>query len=170
MIKKEGRPRMQAILLCSLDSFVAALGIGLIDCSKATRRKVILAFTVCDLLATLTGASMRPASVHNHYDGFASFIFPLILAAIALAVLANGRKLPTRLIWIPMLLSLDNFLAGLLGGSTHGPESAVIAGLFSGLLAWSGFVMARAAGSFFLYRVGLATSAGLTIIAFVFLR
>ena len=160
---------MQAILLCSLDSFVAALGIGLIDCSKDTRRNVILAFAVCDLLATLVGASMRPISVHIQYDGLASFIVPLILAGVALAVLTNRRKFPTRLMWIPVLLSLDNFFAGLLGRSTHGPESAVIAGLLSGLLAWSGFVMARAAGSFCLYRVGLATSAGITIIAFVFL-
>jgi putative Mn2+ efflux pump MntP len=160
---------MQAIFLCSLDSFVAALGIGLIDCSKTTRRKVILAFAVCDLLATLAGASLRRASVHIHYDGLASFLVPFILSGVALAVLAYGRKLPTRLMWIPVLLSLDNFVAGLWDGSAHGPESAVIAGLFSGLLAWSGFVMARVAGSFFLYRVALATSAGLTIIAFVFL-
>lgn len=158
---------MQANFLCSLDSFVAALGIGLI--SKTTRRKVILAFAVCDLLATLAGASLRRASVHIHYDSLASFLVPFILSGVALAVLAYGRKLPTRLMWIPVLLSLDNFFAGLLDGSAHGPESAVIAGLFSGLLAWSGFVMARVTGSFFLYRVALATSAGLTIIAFVFL-
>ena len=59
---------MQAILLCSLDSFVAALGIGLMDGSKTTLRKVILAFAVCDLLATLAGASLRRASVHIPYD------------------------------------------------------------------------------------------------------
>lgn len=160
---------MQSILLYSLDSFIATLGIGLLECSRTTRRKLILAFAACDLLATLAGAFLRPATVHIHHGGLAPF-FPVIMAMVAVAVLSYGRKLPARLMWIPVLLSLDNFLAGLLDGSVHGPESSLIAGVFSGLLAWSGFEMARVAGSLFSHRVALVTSVGLTIIAFVFLR
>ena len=160
---------MQSILLYSLDSFVAALGIGLLECSKTTRRKLILAFAACDLLATLAGASLHP-TVHIHRGGLAPFFVPVIMAMVAVAVLAYGRKLPARLMWIPVLLSFDNFLASLLDGSVHGPESSLIAGVFSGLLAWSGFEMARVAGSLFSHRVALVTSVGLTIIAFVFLR
>jgi putative Mn2+ efflux pump MntP len=161
---------MQSILLYSLDSFMAALGIGLLECSKTTKRKLILAFAACDLLATLAGASLRPATVHIHHGGLAPFFVPVIMAMVAVAVLAYGRKSPAHLMWIPVLLSFDNFLAGLLDGSVHGPESSLIAGAFSGLLAWSGFETARVAGSLFSHRVALVTSVGLTIIAFVFLR
>jgi putative Mn2+ efflux pump MntP len=161
---------MQSILLYSLDSFMATLNIGLLECSKTTRRKLILAFGACDLLATLAGAFLRPATVHIHHGGLAPFFVPAIMAMVAVAVLAYGRKLPARLMWIPVLLSLDNFLAGLLDGSVQGPESSLIAGVFSGLLAWSGFEMARVARSLFSHQVALVTSVGLTIIAFVFLR
>jgi hypothetical protein len=158
---------MQSILLYSVDSFVAALGIGLLGCSKITRRKLILAFATCDLIAALAGASLHPATVQIHDGGLASFFVPVIMVVVAVAVLAYGRKLPAHLMWIPVLLSLDNFLAGLLDGSVHGLESSVVAGVFSGLLAWSGFEMARVAGSLFSQRVALVASVGLTIIAFV---
>jgi putative Mn2+ efflux pump MntP len=160
---------MPSILLYSLDSFVAALGVGLLECSKITKRKLILAFATCDWIATFAGASLRPAMAHLHSGALASFFVPMIIAVVALAVLTHGRQLPARLMWIPFLLSLDNFLAGLFDGSVHGLESSLIAGALSGLLAWSGFEMARVAGSFFSQRVALVASVGLTIIAFVFL-
>jgi hypothetical protein len=158
---------MQSILLYSVDSFVAALGIGLLGCARVTRRKLILAFATCDLIAGLAGTSLRSAAVHLPGGGWAHLLVPVIMVVVAVAVLAYGRKSPAHLMWIPVLFSLDNFLAGLLGGAVHGLATSLAAGACSGLLAWSGFAMAQAAGSRFSRRVALVASVGLTIIAFM---
>jgi hypothetical protein len=159
---------MQSVLLYSLDSFFGALGIGLLDRSETTRRKLIPAFAACDLIATLAGGFFRTNVTQIHLGGLALFTAPLFMAAAAVAVLAYAQKLPARLVCIPVVLSLDNFLAGLSGASIHGVQSSVISGLLSGLLAWSGFAAAQALGPAFSRRVALLTSFGLTIIAFVF--
>lgn len=158
---------MPSMLLYSVDSFVAALGIGLLGCARITRRKLILAFATCDLIAGLAGAALRPATAHIQEGGWAHLFVPVIMVVAAVAVLAYGRKSPAHLMWIPVLFSLDNFLAGLLGGPVHGLASSFAAGACSGLLAWSGFAMARVAGSRFSQRVALVASVGLTIIAFI---
>jgi putative Mn2+ efflux pump MntP len=158
---------MQSILLYSVDSFVAALGLGLLGCARITRRKLILAFAACDLIAGLAGASLRAATVHIREGSWPHLLLPVILVVVAVAVLAYGRKSPSHLMWIPVLFSLDNFLAGLLGGPVHSLGSSLAAGAFSGLLAWSGFAMARVAGSLFSQRAALLASVGLTIIAFM---
>jgi hypothetical protein len=160
-------PGMHSMLLYSVDSFVAALGIGLLGCTRATRRKLILAFATCDLIAGLAGAALRSATVHLPEGGWARLFVSVLMVAAAVAVLAYGRKSPAQLMWIPVLFSLDNFLAGLWGGPAHGLASSFAAGACSGLLAWSGFAMARVAASRFSQGVALAASVGLTIIAFI---
>ena len=159
---------MQSVLLCSLDSFFGALGIGLLDRSEATRRKLVPAFAACDLIATLAGAFFRTNLTHIHLGGLALFTAPLFIAAAAIAVLTYAQKLPAGLMWIPILLSLDNFFAGLSTASIHGIPSSLISGLLSGLLAWSGFVVAQGLGPVLSRRDALLASMGLTIIAFVF--
>lgn len=158
---------MQSVLLYSLDSFLGAFGIGLLDRSETTRRKLILAFAGCDLCATLAGASLRTNVAHMHLGGLALFAAPLFTAAVAVAVLAYGRKLPARLVLIPVLLSLDNFFAGLSPASVHGVQSSLISGILSGLLAWSGFAVAQVVGPLLSRRGALVASVGLTIIALV---
>ena len=158
---------MQSVLLYSLDSFVGALGIGILDSSATTRRKLIPAFAACDLIATLAGAFFRTNLTHIHLGGLALITPPLFMAAAAIAVLTYAQKLPAGLMWIPILLSLDNFFAGLSSTSIHGVQSSVISGLLSGLLAWSGFVVAQRLGPVLSRRDALLASVGLTIIAFV---
>jgi hypothetical protein len=157
---------MQSVLLYSLDSFFGALGIGLLDRSKTTRRKLIPAFAACDLIATLAGAAFRTNLTHIHLGGLAFFIAPLLMAA-AVGALTYAQKLPAGPMWIPILLSLDNFFAGL-SSSTPSVQSSVISGLLSGLLAWSGFAVAQGLGPVLSRRDALLASVGLTIIAFVF--
>jgi hypothetical protein len=159
---------MLSVLLCSLDSFFGALGIGLIDRSKTNNRNLILAFGACDLIATLAGIFFRTYVAQIHLPKLALFTTPLFMAAAAVAVLIHAQKSPARLVSIPILLSLDNFLAGLSPASIHGVQSSVIAGLLSGLLAWSGFVTARGLGPVLSRRGSLVMSVGMTIIAFVF--
>jgi hypothetical protein len=158
---------MQSILFYSVDSFAAALGIGLLGCARVTRRKLIWAFATCDLVAGLAGASLRFATVHIPESGWARLFVPVIMVVVAVAVLVYGRKAPAHLMCIPVLFSLDNFLAGLLGGPVHGLASSFAAGACSGLLAWSGFAMARLAGSRFSQRMAFVASVGLTIIALI---
>jgi putative Mn2+ efflux pump MntP len=159
---------MQSVLLYSLDSFFGALGIGLLDRSETTRRKLIPAFAACDLIATLTGASFRTNLADIHLGGLALFTAPLFVAAAAVAVLTYAQKLPAGLVWIPILLSLDNLFGGLSPASVDGVQSSVISGLLSGLLAWSGFAVARGLGPVLSRRGALLAGVGLTIIAFLF--
>jgi hypothetical protein len=154
---------MQSVLLYSLDSFFGALGIGLLDRSETTRRKLIPAFAICDLIAMLAGGAFRS----YHLGAFALFTAPLFMAAAAVVALTCAQRLPAGLVWIPVLLSLDNFFAGL-SPSVHGVQSSVISGLSSGLLAWSGFVVAQRLGPVLSRGGALLASVGLTIIAFVF--
>jgi len=103
---------MQSVLVYSLDSFFGALAIGVLDRSETTRRKLIPAFAACDLIATLAGASFRSNLAHIDLGGLALFTAPLFVAAVAVAVLTYGQKLPAGLVWIPVLLSVDNFFCG----------------------------------------------------------
>jgi len=159
---------MQSILLYSLDSFFGALGIGLLDRSETTRRTLIPAFAACDLIATLAGAAFRTNLAHIHLSGLAFVTTPLFMAAAAVAVLTYPQKSQTGLAWLPILLSLDNFFAGLSPGSVHFVQSSAISGLLSALLAWSGFAVAQGLDPLLSRRSALVASVGLTIIAFVF--
>jgi putative Mn2+ efflux pump MntP len=158
---------MVSIFLCSIDSFLASLGIGLLGCSETRRRKLILAFAACDLSATLAGASLHSCLAQYHRGGLIPLLAPIVLAGVAAAVLTYCRKSPALFLWVPALLSLDNFIGGLLDGSPHVVRSPLIAGLASGLLAWSGFGLARVAGPLFSRRSTLVTSVSLMTLAFV---
>jgi hypothetical protein len=59
---------MPTALLCSLDSFLASVGIGFLEFSERNRGRLILAFAACDLVATFTGAS-RHAGLLPIYRG-----------------------------------------------------------------------------------------------------
>jgi putative Mn2+ efflux pump MntP len=158
---------MQSVLLYSLDSFFGALGVGLLDRSATTRRKLIPAFAACDLIATLAGALFRNNLAHIHLDGLAFFTASPLMVAAAVTVMRYAQKLPAGLMWIPILLSLDNFFAGLSSTSIHGVQSSVFSGVLSGLLAWSGFAVAQRLGPVLSRRDALLASVGLTIIAFL---
>jgi hypothetical protein len=159
--------RMQSILLCSIDSFLASAGIGLLGCSETSRLRLIIAFVACDMSATLAGASFHSGLAQIDRGGFTSLLAPVLLAVVAAAVLAYSRKFHAVFLWVPVLLSLDNFLTGLLDGSAHVVQSPLIAGLASGLLAWSGFGVARLAGPLFSRRTGVVASVSMMILAFV---
>jgi hypothetical protein len=158
---------MQSILLYSLDSFFGALGIGLLDGSATIRRKLIPAFATFDFIATFAGALFRNNLGHIHLGGVTLFAAPLFMVAAAVAVLTYAQKLKTGLMWIPILLSLDNFFAALSPASVHGIQSSLSSGLLSALLAWSGFAVAERLGPVLSRRDALVASVGLTIIAFL---
>jgi putative Mn2+ efflux pump MntP len=160
---------MASVLFCSFDSFLASLGIGLLGCSESIRRKLIVAFVAFDLSATLAGASLHSglAQLDHLRGGLSAFLLTVVLSVVAVAALASSRRSQAALLWVPVLLCLDNFIAGLLGGSNQLPQSALIAGLASGLAAWAGFVMARHAAPLFSRRSAIVASVSLLILAFV---
>jgi hypothetical protein len=154
---------MLSVLLCSIDSFLASLAIGLLGCTASNQRKFVLAFTACDWGATLSGISLHSDLAQTHRYGLSPFLTPIALAFVVSVVLACSRKCSTILFLLPVLFSFDNFIGGLLDGSSPIEQSPLIAGLVSGLLAWSGFAVARLAPALFSRRNACAASIGLTI-------
>jgi putative Mn2+ efflux pump MntP len=155
---------MQSILLCSIDSFAAALGIGLVERSESRKRQFIIAFAACDLLSTLAGLTYRSTLTPLPQAGSGLVLAPLLLA-VAAAVLAYSGKLPALLVSIPILLSFDNFVAGLLDGSLHAFASPLISALASGLFAWGGFALARGTKPQLSERCACLTGFGLLLFA-----
>ena len=156
---------MQSILLCSIDSFLAALGIGLVERSESRKRQFIIAFAACDLISTVAGLTLRSTLTQLPQAGSGLVLAPLLLA-VAASVLAYSGKLPALLVSIPILLGFDNFVAGLLDGSVHAFPSPWISALASGLLAWAGFALARGTKPQFSRRCACLTGFGLLFFAF----
>src|SRR6267143_819942 len=104
---------MVSVLVCSIDSFLASLGIGLLGCSGSTRRKLILAFATFDFSATLAGLSLHSglAQIDQPRGGLSAFLLTVVLVVVAAAVLAFSRRGQAALLWVPVLLCLDNFIA-----------------------------------------------------------
>jgi putative Mn2+ efflux pump MntP len=155
---------MNSILLCSIDSFLAAAGIGLLEWSETKRRKLILAFAMFDLIATFAGLYLRTGSTQIDVTPLVAFA---ALALFALVTPVYRRRLPGAIFWIPALLSLDNLIAGWLGESSIA-QSPLSAGLCSGLLAWAGFEVARMAKPLVRPRSALLAGISLMVFAFAF--
>jgi len=159
---------MLSILFCSLDSFLASLGIGLIESSAINRRKFIAAFALCDWLGTLVGAAVRLGPPHLRPGGFALTLASLLFGGIAVAVMASSKRFRGIVFAIPILLSLDNFLNGLLDGSIQTLPSTSIAAVASGLLAWSGFAVSSVIGTQFSRARAFGVSVALITVAFLY--
>jgi hypothetical protein len=159
---------MLSILLCSLDSFLASLGIGLIESSAINRRRLVAAFALCDCLGTIVGASLRLGMAPMRPGGLGLTLASLLFSGVALGVMVCSRRLPSILFAIPILLSLDNFLTGLLDGSIEALSSAWIAGVASGLLAGSGFAAASVVRTQFSRARAFAVSVAMITVAFLY--
>jgi len=152
---------MASVLFCSIDSLLASLAIGLRSPSQSATRKFILAFAACDFIGTLAGVSLHPALEGVAERGPSLWLSSTLLTALTALLLILGGK-TKWLFGVPVMLALDNFLAGLLGG--HAVPSPWIAGLSSGFLAWSGFILAQIIGQEFPKRRTFLTCAVLAIV------
>lgn len=156
---------MASVLFCSIDSFFVSLAIGLRSPSQSATRKFILAFAACDFIGTLAGVSLRPALERIAHGGPSFWLASTLLTALSALLLGLGCKTSKCFLGIPVLLALDNFLAGLSDG--HAFPSSWIAGLASGFLAWSGFALAQIIGQKFARRTAFLTCAVLAIVVSV---
>ena len=159
---------MLSIVLCSLDSFLASLGIGLIESSAINRRRFIAAFALCDWLGTFLGAAVRLGAAHLRPGGLGLTLASLLFGGIAVGVMASSKRLPGIVFAIPILLSLDNLLTGLFDGSIQTLPSTSIAGVASGLLAWSGFTVSRVVGTQLSRPRAFGVSVALVTVAFLY--
>jgi hypothetical protein len=159
---------MLSVLLCSLDSFLASLGIGLFGCSESNQRRLILAFGVSDLIGSFAGASLHSGLAHIARGTVNPLSVPFSLTVAAVAAFICTRRASNAFFCIPVLLSLDNFITALLGGPAHMPQFPEVAGILSGLFAWSGFELARLTGPMFSRRGAAVAGFGLMVFVFVF--
>lgn len=159
---------MLSMLLCSLDSFLASLGIGLIESSAINRRRFIAAFALCDWLGTFAGAAVRLGTAHLRPGGLGLTLASLLFGGIAIGVMASSKRFRGIVFAIPILLSLDNLLTGLLDGSIQTLPSTSVAGVASGLLAWSGFTVSRVVRTQLSRPRAFGVSVALITVAFLY--
>lgn len=159
---------MLSMLLCSLDSFLASLGIGLIESSAINRRRFIAAFALCDCLGTFAGAAVRLGTAHLRPGGLGLTLASLLFGGIAIGVMASSKRFRGIVFAIPILLSLDNLLTGLLDGSIQTLPSSSVAGVASGLLAWSGFTVSRVVRTQLSRPRAFGVSVALITVAFLY--
>jgi len=134
---------MEQMLLCSIDSFVAAIAMGFFAAEKTTRIRLALMFAVCDGTASFAGASLRASAAWPAFGrlSFISFAMTLAFTAVVFTYYL-ARKRPFLLWGLPILLSIDNFASGWFDPSFLSATSLVFGGLLSGLFALGGFGLA----------------------------
>jgi hypothetical protein len=114
------------------------------------------------------GAAVRLGTPHLRPGGLGLTLASLLFGGIAIAVMASSKRFRGILFAIPILLSLDNFLTGLLDGSIQTLPSTLFAGVASGLLAWSGFAVASVVGTQFSRARAFGVSVALITVAFLY--
>jgi manganese efflux pump family protein len=121
-------------LLAGVDNLQACLAIGLLPLKPDQRRRYAIAFstaeTVAPLLGLTLGGLLLPA-LFEHLDNSS----PLILLLCGLGILALAIKnrevapwfvRPGMMIRLPLLLSVDNLLAGIGLSAIHAPVLASV--------------------------------------------
>lgn len=91
-------------LYLSFDSFLAGIAIGSFRLSANLRAALVAAFAACDGLATIIGAN-----VHLRVPDLPWFSVYLMAALLLLIAAKHSRAV---LFALPVLFSLDNFVAG----------------------------------------------------------
>ncbi len=148
-------------LLLGLDSLLVSIPLGALDLPAARRRRLALAFGLCDGLATGAGASLRP-SAFGALGADSTWIGPALIAGYGLYVLALGwragaavsRGRSGRLAYaLPVLLSLDNLVGGASGFA--GPIETAVAAVTMGALSGGMSLLGMAVGAAAIKRVSV---------------
>jgi putative Mn2+ efflux pump MntP len=148
-------------LAYGLDSFLVSIPLGAIELVPSRRRRLALAFGLCDGLGTGLGALLSLAGA-RFFSGDLEWIAPALIAGYGMYVMALGLRVSAELspgqgsrlaFALPVLLSLDNFIGGSLSW-VSAPESvagAIAMGAISGAMSLAGLAVgaavARRAGS-----------------------
>jgi len=162
-----------AALLLGSDGFTVSLALGPLITRTPARRRLALAFGLCDVAATIAGFALHRRIPGGWVAGGA----PALALSYGCYVLVVARSAPARLHrWpaylLPVLLSLDNLAYG---SAVPSPGAGVVPhalllGASSAALAFTGLVAGGALGR---RRPGSAerwAAAGLVAASFVLLR
>jgi putative Mn2+ efflux pump MntP len=138
-------------LALGLDSFRTSAALGTLRPRLAGQFRTALAFGICDGVAPLLGLSLGSRLV-TALAPWAGALGPILLAGFGLYQLAVPRGAegsrgegqgigPWMTLGLPLLLSLDNLVAGFGLGLMRVPvvPSALAIGALSGLLSLAGF-------------------------------
>src|SRR5262245_51952320 len=107
-------------LAFGLDSFLVSIPLGTMEHVPSRRRRLALAFGVCDGLGTGLGALLSLAGV-GVFSGEMEWIAPALIAGYGLYVMALGSRVGAELsrgqgsrlaFALPVLFSLDNLVGG----------------------------------------------------------
>jgi hypothetical protein len=155
---------MYPVIWCSIDSFLAALAIGLVGRQRGRSYGLIAGFALCDGISYALGRGIRVSPV---IAGLNPLTMSLSLAGIvALLMLLFARTKPSVLWSLPLLLGLDNLFYGVLDTSNGIVPLSFFSALVSGLLAYAGFVAARNVRSILPRPIATATALILVAISF----
>jgi hypothetical protein len=158
---------MYPIIWCSIDSFLAALAIGLVGRQRVRSYGLIACFALCDGISYALGRGIRVSPVSHVIAGMNPLTMGLSLAGIvALLMLLFARTKPSVLWSLPLLLGLDNLFYGVLDTSNGIVSLSFSSALISGLLACAGFVVARNVRSVLPRPIATATAIILVAISF----
>jgi hypothetical protein len=158
---------MYPVIWCSIDSFLAALAIGLVGRQRVRSYGLIAGFALCDGISYALGRGIRVLPVSQVIAELNPLTISLSLAGIvALLMLLFARTKPSVLWSLPLLLGLDNLFYGVLDTSNGIVSLSFSSALVSGLLAYAGFVAARNVRSVLPRPVATATALMLVAISF----
>jgi hypothetical protein len=158
---------MYPVIWCSIDSFLAALAIGLVARQRVRSYGLIAGFALCDGISYALGRGIRISPVSHLIAELNPLTVSLSLAGIvALLMLLFARTKPSVLLSLPLLLGLDNLLYGVLDTSNGIVSMSFYGALVSGLLAYAGFVAARNVRSILPRPIATATAIVLVAISF----
>jgi hypothetical protein len=158
---------MYPIIWCSIDSFLAALAIGLVGRQRVRWYGLIAGFALCDGISYALGRGIRVSPVSHLIAELNPLTMSLSLAGIvALLMLLFARTKPSVLWSLPLLLGLDNLFYGVLDTSNGIVSLSFSSALVSGLLAYGGFVAARNVRSVLPRPIATATAIVLVAISF----
>jgi len=158
---------MYPVIWCSIDSFLAALAIGLVARQRARSYGLIAGFAVCDGISYALGRGIRVLPLSHAIAELNPLGVSLFLAGlVALLMLLFARTRPSILWSLPLLLGLDNLLYGVADTSSGIVQLSLSSAMVSGALAYAGFVVSRNVRSLLPQPIATATALMLVAISF----
>ncbi len=158
---------MYPVIWCSIDSFLAALAIGLVGRQRTRSYGLIAGFALCDGISYALGRGIRVLPVSHAIAELNPLGVSLFLAGIvALLMLSFARTRPSMLWSLPVLLGLDNLLYGVADPSSGILQVSLTSVLVSGALACAGFFVSRNVRSLLPRPIATATALILVAISF----
>jgi putative Mn2+ efflux pump MntP len=162
-----------APFLLGLDGFLACTALGPQQYVKSHRYRLAAAFGLCDALALVVGGILVNArtqyavSFANHAAPFLIAAYGVYVAIEAISEGGTGCRRPSLVYLLPVIMSIDNFTAGLVLG--YARSSIIIPAIMSILVSSAMALLGLEAGSTVVERVRVSplrfSAVGLVLIA-----